>query len=218
MFLEDPIFPACPSRSFTYSVSPQLSVTISQTASGDENRNRNWARFKLAIACQCGPRNELEIEALRDFWYAVGGTECGFRFKEWGDFKSCNKSASPSPFDQPTETIPGSPGGIQLVKVYRAGVRSQVRPIYKPVAGTLLVGDAGNPSSHKTEGADFTVDYTTGLIALHYSPLGDTTWGGEFHVPVRFDSEFPIDLVNYQIEQVQFQLRELPDNEVAAPQ
>jgi uncharacterized protein (TIGR02217 family) len=209
MFLESPSFPACPSRTFTYTVSPTLSVTISSAASGNEFRNRNWSQFVLSINCQCGPRNEPEIEALRDFWYAVGATECGFRFKEWGDYKSCNKTSTPTPFDQPTQLIPGSPGGYQLIKAYRAGERVQVRPILKPKTGTILIGDSGAPLSVKHEGTDYSIDYTTGLASVLFMPVGDVTWGGEFDVPVRFDSEFPIELVNFEIEQVQFSLKEL---------
>lgn len=205
-FLETPRFPGCPR--FGYTANPQYSVTISQSASGREHRNRNWAKPLNVYNLQVGPRMEDEIQELLEFWHAVGGPECGFRFKDWADFKSCRVNETVSATDQVLVLTPGSPGGYQLTKTYQFGARQQVRNILKPIQGTVLIADNG---TLKTESTHYVIDYTLGLMTLFFSPVGQITAGYEFDVPVRFDSEFPLELSNHQIEQVSFQLRELRD-------
>lgn len=206
MFCETPAFPTCPN--FGYTSSPRYSVTITATASAAERRNRNWARPLHVYQFTAGPRAEVEIAELLEFWHAMGGPECGFRFRDVIDFKSCRTNEDASPVDQPVDLIPGSPGGLQLVKEYVWGARIQVRKILKPVVGTIRVADNG---TEKLEGPDWTLDYTTGLLALLFTPAGTISWGGQFDVPCRFDSEFPVEAMNERIQSVQFQIAELRD-------
>jgi uncharacterized protein (TIGR02217 family) len=205
-FIETPVFPLCPRLNYT--ALPGYSCTISTTVSGRERRNRNWARPLLVFNIQVGPKMSDEIEELLDFWHAMGGPECGFRFKDWTDFKSCRASQTVSATDQVLTLIPGSPGGYQLQKTYRAGARATVRDILKPVQGTIQIADGGVA---KTEGVHWVLDYSTGLLTTFFTPAGELTWGGEFDVPVRFDSEFPLETVTNTVEQVTLQLRELRD-------
>lgn len=210
-FLETPTFPLCPRLGYT--ASPRYSVTISETASAKERRNRNWARPLYVYTVTIGPnrRDEEElVEELMEFWHAMGGTECGFRFKDWSDYKSCRKFRDVSRTDQFIIATVDSPAGLQMVKTYQFGTRQQVRKILKPVDGTILVADNG---VLKTEGADYQIDYATGLVTLSFSPVGQLTWGGEFDVPVRFDSEFPVEIAARKIESVSFQLKEIRDPE-----
>lgn len=205
-FLEDPIFPACPRYGIV--ASPGYSVTIARMGSGRERRNRNWAQPLNVYSIQVGPRMEDEIQELLEFWHAVGGTECGFRFRDYADFKSCRVNVGLTAIDQALELIPGSPGGYQLTKTYRAGARAQVRKILKPTVGTVLIADNG---VQKVEGPDWVLDYTTGLLTIFFAPVGQITAGFEFDVPVRFDSEFPLELASFKVEQVTLQLCELRD-------
>lgn len=204
-FIETPTFPQCVVR-YGYSASPQYSVTISETASGHEARNANWNRSRRLFNVQAGPRMQDEIEEIYEFWMALGGPETGFRFKDFSDFKSCRLSAEPAATDQVLTLIPGSPGGYQLEKRYTAGTRARTRKILKPVQGTIKIANNG---VLMTEGVNYLIDYTSGLMTLFTAPAGPITWGGEFDTPVRFDSEFPLELVNHQVQQVTFQLREL---------
>lgn len=207
-FLESPVFPHCPRLGYT--ASPGYSVTISQTVSGKEHRNRNWARPLNVYTVTIGPSvDEEEVEDLLEFWHAMGGTECGFRFTDWADYKSCKKFRTPTPVDQGIVATGDSPSGLQLVKTYQYGTRQLVRKIIKPRAGILLADDG----VAKTEGSDYQIDYATGLVTLSFSPIGQLTWGGEFDVPVRFDSEFPVEIMARKIESVSFQLKEIRDPE-----
>jgi uncharacterized protein (TIGR02217 family) len=205
-FLETPVFPACPSFGFTGT--PRYSVTVTQTVSGRERRNRNWARQLLTFDCLVGPRDEDTVQEILEWWHAMGGEECGFRFRDYTDFKSCRVSGIPANADQPFASTVGSPALYQLVKTYVKGMREQTRPIYKPVEGTILVSHNG---AAKSEGADWTLDYATGILTPNFSVTGALKWGGEFDVPVRFDGEFPVQILDKQIQSVQFTLVELRD-------
>lgn len=205
MFLETPAFPQCPS--FGYSSEPMYSVTPIERASGVETRNRNWAYPLHRFNCTVGPRAEEDVAELLEFWHAVGGMAYGFRFNDGVDNKSCRINETVSATDCPmTLDTSVSPDAYQLVKRYTFGARTQDRPIYKPIQGTILIADGG---VLKTETTDYTVDYSTGLVTLLFSPAGALTWGGEFDVPVRFDSEFPVELVDRRIQSVSFTLKEL---------
>lgn len=206
MFLEDPPFPQCPS--FGYQAQPMYSNTISSSVSGREKRNRNWLRPLTVLNCTCGPREETDVEELVNFWHAMGGSECGFRFKDWHDYRSARFGQDITPFDQSFEPLIGSPSGLQLIKTYQFGSRTQVRPILKPVPGTIRIAEEG---VEKTEGSEWTLDATNGIVSLNFTPSGVMSWGGEFDLPMRFDSEFPVEIMNYRIQSVTFQLRELRD-------
>jgi len=205
MFLESPVFPQCPS--FGYSSEPMYSVTPIERASGTETRNRNWAFPLHRFNCTVGPRAEEDIAELLEFWHAVGGMAYGFRFSDGVDYKSCRIQEDVTATDGPLLVVAGeSPEVYQLTKRYTYGARTQDRPIYKPVSGTILIADNG---TLKTEMTHYTIDYATGRVSLLFAPAGMLTWGGEFDVPVRFDSEFPVELIDRRIQSVSFVLREL---------
>lgn len=203
-FIETPRFPKCPS--FGYTSTPQYSVTITRTVSGSERRNRNWARPLLRFDCTVGPRGEDDVQEILEFWHAMGGPEVGFRFKDYLDFKTCRVGETIDKSDQLLTSL--TPTTYQLVKGYTVGSRTQLRKIYKPVNGTILIADNG---VLKTQGLHWNLNYATGLLTISFTPVGPLTWGGEFDVPVRFDSEFPVELIDNKIQSVQFALTEIRD-------
>lgn len=203
-FLESPRFPEC--VRYGYTNRSQWSETISEYAGGDEDRNRNWLRSKKVFNVTIGPKHADVVIDCYEFWEALAGPDCGFRFKDVLDFKSCRVTSAPSATDEALVLIPGSPGGYQLTKTYRKGTRATVRKILKPVLGTIRIADDG---VEKAEGADWVLDYSTGLLTIFFSPAGVVTWGGEFDVPVRFNSEFPVELVSQDVQSVSFELIEL---------
>ena len=76
---------------------------------------------------------------------------------------------------------------LQLRKAYRSGTQQYLRPVTKPVAGSVRVAVAGAvlPAS------GFSVDAATGTVTLTAAPAAgaDVTAGFEFDVPVRFDTD-----------------------------
>ena len=203
-FLESPPFPGCPS--FGFVADPIFDVTITPTASGRERRNGNWSRPLMQYSATVGPRREDEIQLCRDFFMVVRSTEIGFRFMDYQDYKSCYVSETPTAFDQPmVET--DTPGVFQLTRLYDVGgALTQERDVYKPIQGTILVSANG---VILTESTHYAIDYTTGLVDFVGTPSAPVKWGGEFHVPARFDSGFPVEILNKKIQSVQFLVREL---------
>ncbi|WP_297975104.1 DUF2460 domain-containing protein, partial [uncultured Amaricoccus sp.] len=111
----------------------------------------------------------------------------GLRWKVWTDFKSCAPSAAPAATDQRIGTGDGAAKAFDLGKAYRSGAQSYLRPIRKPVEGTVRVAVSGVTLA---AGA-FTVDVTVGRVFLTAAPAdgAPVTAGFEFDVPVRFDSD-----------------------------
>jgi uncharacterized protein (TIGR02217 family) len=95
------------------------------------------------------------------FFEARNGRLHGFRFKDWGDHKSCLPSGTPSPTDQAIGTGDGATTAFQLVKRYASGAQSWTRAIAKPVTGTVRIALSGveQPSG-------WSVDTTTGVVTF----------------------------------------------------
>lgn len=207
MFLETPVFPACPN--FGAQSQPRYNVTITQTVSGRERRNRNWKRSLAVFDIVIGPREEDTIQEILEWWHAMGGIECGFRYTDYSDFKSCRVNQAVANTDQPMLLVPGSPPTYQLIKTYTVGARQQVRPILKPQPGTVVIAKNGVTQGTGT----YTLDTTTGVMTPGFAISdGDVISAGfMFDVPVRFASEFPVQIVEKELQSVTFTLQETRD-------
>ena len=187
---------------------PRYAASIARMMSGAERRNRFWqyplCRFLIAI----DPREIEEVQFVLRFFHAMGATECGFRFPDRADYKSCMVHETPTPLDQPLEPTGDSPGTYQLIKEYTVGTRTQQRIILKPVASTIRVA---NGDGDEQDADTWEIDETTGIItALEGFSGVPSSWGGEFDVPVRFESEeLPIILQQNTIHGASFSLIEL---------
>lgn len=201
-FLESPRFEGCPA--YGYVASPVFSTAVWRSRSGREVRNSYWAAPLHRIQLTLKGRDDV-IEELAEYYYALGGEWIGFRAKNWANYKSSAIDVAVSAVDQPLVFVDeGSPGYWQLTKRYTKGPYSRDMDIYKPIAGILLAdnGVTKNP-------ADYSVDLTTGRVTLGFTPTGALTWGGEFDLPVRFEGEFPIEIVNLRVESASLVLMEL---------
>lgn len=106
----------------------------------------------------------LEIESL---FHRTYGGYAGFRVRAWKDFSTANDGMSaPTAFDSPMILV--SPGVYRLAKTYGRdkpalpGIGRPVRHLYKPVAGTILIGGGGATYPE----FQYTVDTTTGLVTF----------------------------------------------------
>lgn len=188
---------------------PTFNVTINRRSSGFETRNRNWARplhrYTVTIGAGNG-RDEADIDAVLEWFMAMGGPECGFRIRDWTDYKSCGIHETPTAVDQ--GTIQRTTTKYQLQKSYIKGARVQVREVYKPENSAdfpLLIAVGGTPTP-----SGWTLDATTGIVTFDSAPGGAVTWGGAFYVPVRFTSQdLPKQALMYQTQGVSFNLEEL---------
>lgn len=165
---------------------PERRTQIVELASGDEERNAAWANSRRRYDVAYGIRRADDLAAVVAFFEARNGRLHGFRFKDWGDHKSCLPSGTPAPTDQTIGTGDGTATQFQLVKRYTSGAQSWMRAITKPVAGTVTIALNGVPQT-----SGWSVVTTTGLITFTTAPGADVavTAGFAFDVPVRFDTD-----------------------------
>jgi uncharacterized protein (TIGR02217 family) len=186
MAFHDIRFPT--SLSFGSVGGPERRTEIVTLSNGFEERNTPWAHSRRRYDAGLGLRSLDDVETVIAFFEARSGQLHAFRWKDWTDFKSCVPSATPGPDDQQIGTGDGIERVFQLQKTYRSGQHVYVRPVRKPVPGTVAVAIEGDT---KVAGQEFTVDEATGVVTFTLPPEAGTriTAGFEFDVPVRFDTE-----------------------------
>ena len=179
-------FPA--SLSFGSVGGPERRTEVVTLANGFEERNTPWAHSRRRYDAGLGMRSLDDVETLIAFFEARMGQMYGFRWKDWSDFKSARASVEVAFQDEQIATGDGAATAFQLIKTYRSGAFSYVRPVVKPVAGSVQIGLG---ATQMTEGADFSVDDTTGTITFVTPPEEGAPIhaGFEFDVPVRFDTD-----------------------------
>ena len=167
---------------------PERKTDIVTLSNGFEERNTPWAHSRRRYDAGVAVRSLDDIEALISFFEARRGQLFGFRWKDWSDFKSSIASQEPGFEDQVIATGDGARVSFQLSKTYRSGETSYVRPVSKPVQGTVRIGVE---QDELKEGIDFEVDTTSGIVTLAQPPVENlvVTAGFEFDVPVRFDTD-----------------------------
>ncbi|WP_420024108.1 TIGR02217 family protein (plasmid) [Cereibacter azotoformans] len=165
---------------------PERRTQVVELASGDEERNASWANSRRRYDVAYGIRRADDLAAVVAFFEARNGRLHGFRFKDWGDHKSCLPSGTPSPLDQPLGTGDGVRTTFPLLKRYASGPQSWTRAITKPVAGTVRIALGGTEQL-----SGWSVDTTTGLVTFGSAPGAGVpvTAGLEFDTPVRFDTD-----------------------------
>jgi uncharacterized protein (TIGR02217 family) len=194
-------FPA--SLSFGSVGGPERRTEIVTLATGFEERNTPWEHSRRRYDAGVGLRSLNDVETLIAFFEARTGQLHAFRWKDWSDYKSCPPLSTPAPDDQLIGIGDGLRTVYQLQKTYISGLQSYVRPIRKPVSGTVVVAVAGDP---KIETLEFSINLETGEITFVLPPdLGTrVTAGFEFDVPVRFDTD------TIQTSVASFQAGEVP--------
>ncbi len=179
-------FPA--NLSFGSTGGPERRTQIVTLANGFEERNTPWAHSRRRFDAGLGLRSLDDVEALIAFFEARRGQLHAFRWKDWADYRSCAASKAVTSLDQVIGTGDGERRVFQLCKTYDPNGVPYVRPIAKPVSGTVLVAVADDD---KVETVEFDVDLTTGAISFAVPPdVGvSVTAGFEFDVPARFDTD-----------------------------
>ncbi len=167
---------------------PERRTEIVTLVNGFEERNSPWADSRRRYDAGLGLRSLDDVETLIAFFEARRGQLYGFRWKDWADFKSARASQPVSETDQVLGRGDGRQQDFPLVKSYRSGAQTYLRPIRKPVAGTVIVALEGD---RKVETVDYTVDAAAGLLRFASPPGAGAlvTAGFEFDVPVRFDTD-----------------------------
>lgn len=186
MGFHDVRFPA--NLSFGSVGGPERRTEVVTLANGFEERNTPWAHSRRRYDAGLGMRSLDDIEALIAFFEARQGQLFGFRWKDWSDYKTSKASEAVHFGDQVIGTGDGETTVFSLKKNYSSGDATYVRPVTKPVFGTVKVGAQG---TEMQESIGWTVDTSTGLITFATPPEEGVsiTAGFEFDVPVRFDTD-----------------------------
>ena len=165
---------------------PERRTQIVELSSGDEERNASWANSRRRYDAAYGVRRADDLAAVVAFFEARNGRLYGFRWRDWGDYKSCLPSGTPAATDQNIGTGDGATTAFQLVKTYASGAQIWSRTITKPVSGTVVVAIGGIVQT-----SGWSIDIATGLITFTTAPVNGAaiTAGFEFDVPVRFDTD-----------------------------
>jgi uncharacterized protein (TIGR02217 family) len=185
-FIETPRFPE--TVSFWMVGGAGYSTSVATAFSGQEKRNSNWARGKCRFTIDSGELSRVQVASAIAYHRAMKGSANSFRVKHWDDFQC---SVAQSGFVAPGQLLPAGAVGlavVQLAKIYTVSTLTDVRPIRKPVSGTVALFNSGTPL---VLGTNYTIDNTTGIVTLLGGLVVSAaiTWSGEFDVPVRFDAD-----------------------------
>jgi uncharacterized protein (TIGR02217 family) len=164
---------------------PERRVDIVALGSGGEARNTPWAHGRRRYDIGGAVRTLDELHELIAFFEARRGKLHGFRFRDPFDCKSCAPSQTPAAGNQVIGEGDDETAVFQLIKTYGAGDAAYVRPITKPLAGSVSVAVEGIALDPE----DFSVDSATGVVILAAAPAegASVTAGYVFETPVRFD-------------------------------
>ncbi len=182
---------------------PERKTDIVTLRSGGEQRNAIWSDARRKYQAGYGVKSFAQLEAVLAFFEAQRGRLTGFRWKDRFDYRSCASPGTPAATDQPIGTGDGTTVVFQLTKTYGGAQSPYVRPIRKPVAGTVSLAVGGVALS----GAAFAADTTTGLVTIAAGSVpaagAVVTAGFDFDVPVRFDTDYlEIDLSHFEAGQI----------------
>lgn len=179
-----------PGIAFGATGGPERRTEIVSLTSGREKRNARFALSRHRYDAGTGVRSLADLQEIVAFYEARRGPLHAFRVRDPFDMKSCAADQSPSPTDQTLGTGDGARVRFALVKRYGSGADAYLRPIRKPVAGTLRVAVAG---VEKASPAQFTFDDATGEVVFAAGSIPAAgqavTAGYSFDVPVRFEAD-----------------------------
>lgn len=163
---------------------PERRTDVVTLAGGGEQRNGRWQHARRRYNAGYGVKSRADMAAVLGFFEERRGRLHGFLWRDGLDFSS--GGAAPTPLDQTLGTGDGVRTVFALTKRYGADFDPYLRPITRPVAGSvrLALDGAEQPGG-------WVVDLSTGLVSFDVppDPGAVVTAGFLFDVPVRFDTD-----------------------------
>ncbi|MGV3490139.1 MAG: phage distal tail protein, Rcc01695 family [Devosia sp.] len=179
---------------------PERATDIVTLASGREERNSRWQHARRRYNAGYGVKSRADMQAVLAFFEERRGRFHSFLWRDGFDFSS-NGTMAPGATDQFIGLGDGVRISFDLTKRYGANFDPYLRPVTKPVAGTVViaVGGVAVPDT------DYTVDALTGTVTFDVPPApgAAATAGFLFDVPVRFDTDrLDIELSSFDAAEV----------------
>jgi uncharacterized protein (TIGR02217 family) len=175
---------------------PERATDVVTLSSGAERRNSRWAHARRRYNAGYGVKSRADMLAVLAFFEERRGRFHAFLWRDGLDFSSAPSGGVPAATDQALGTGDGASAAFQLTKRYGADFDPYLRPITKPVAGSVRVA---------VEGAEihsgFSVDLLTGIVSFASPPAEGAalTAGFLFDVPVRFDTDrLDVELTSFE--------------------
>ena len=180
-FMEDVIFPI--HISWGSAGGPDWPADIVTLGSGVEERNTRWSAPLRNYDAKYGVRTHDELYEILSLYHVALGRLRGFRLLDWTDYRSCPPQQMPRAIDQALGTGDGVTTTFPLVKRYSFGAHHFDRRISKPY-GAVLVAVNGTQVF-----GGFAAGLAAGIVTFANPPANGAvlSWGGQFHVPARFD-------------------------------
>ncbi|MCB1412588.1 MAG: DUF2460 domain-containing protein [Xanthobacteraceae bacterium] len=170
---------------------PERRTDIVSFNSGREERNARWAHSRRRYDAGYGIKTLGELQSVVAFFEERRGMLYGFRWRDRLDQSSAAPGSPVSPLDQGIGVGDGTSAAFQLVKTYGSAFAPYLRPIRKPVAGSVRVAvdhiEAANGTAFTCDAASGTVTFLAGYIPPDGAVV---TAGFRFDVPVRFDTDY----------------------------
>jgi uncharacterized protein (TIGR02217 family) len=178
---------------------PERTTDIVTLSSGREERNSRWAQSRRRYNAGYGVKSRADMQAVLAFFEERRGRFHSFLWRDGLDHSS--GADTPTALDQAIGTGDGSTTAFQLSKTYGAAFDPYVRPITKPVEGSVKMAVNGV----ELASGGFTVNTLTGVVTVSEAPAEDAavTAGFLFDVPVRFDIDrLDIELSSFDAAEV----------------
>ena len=165
---------------------PERLTDIVTLESGREERNQRWAHARRRYNAAYGIKSRADMQAVLAFFEERRGRFHGFLWRDGLDHSSNGGDGPPTPFDQEIGTGDGVRTAFPLTKIYGASFDPYLRPITRPVSGSVRVAVAGVEAM-----SGWSVDGTSGRVTFTTPPASGAlvTAGFLFDVPVRFDTD-----------------------------
>lgn len=218
-FIESPHFPLL--QGWEFDVEPDYRVDVVPRGTGYEQRNASSQYPKRRITVRVPADKFADIPVINRWHHAVRGKLIGFRVQDPTDFLSLELDGYDgvgvmtweqcTALDQPLTASTAYPGSYQIIKRYRLEGDftnlDQNLPVYKPYPGRIRVA---NDSGVEQDAETWDLDTEKGLVTPATGFIGTPlTWGGQFDLPMRFDSGLPIVVRDMLINEVTFVLYEI---------
>ena len=179
-FLETPRFPD--DIAYGSKGGPTYKTSVLIQASGHEKRNSYWTQARHKYDVAYGVRTQAQLDALLTFFHSVRGRAHSFRFKDFSDFHTGTPgghgdagapATAPTKDDYTFGTGDNVEVDFQISKPYVTGSLTSTRNITKPINGTILIA-LDTVLQTEGGGADYTIDYATGIVTFASSILVET--------------------------------------------